>query len=109
MFKEKEMIHFYKSILTLLCKYYEFILFKWVSVVVFAVELQIKCSIQSKKRRNSNLTEEKRFTTLLTLYFLDFSLFSFFLMDSKNIYLLKLKHFQTPVTFGSMFCSPETT
>lgn len=63
MFKEKEMIHFYKSILTLLCKYYEFILFKWVSVVVFAVELQIKCSIQSKKeekRTNSNLTEEKR-------------------------------------------------
>lgn len=49
MFKEKEMIHFYKSILTLLCKYYGFILFKWVSVVVFAVELQIKCSIPSKK------------------------------------------------------------
>lgn len=58
MFKEKEMIHFYKSILTLLCKYYGFILFKWVSVVVFAVELQIKCSIQSKKEK-SNLTEEK--------------------------------------------------
>lgn len=115
MFKEKEMIHFYKSILTLLCKYYGFILFKWVSVVVFAVELQIKCSIQSrkkKKKKKSNLTEEKektQFTTLLTLYFLDFSLFSFFLMDSKSIYLLKLKHFQTPVTFGSMFCSPEMT
>jgi len=41
-----------------MCKYYGFILFKWVSVVVFAVELQIKCSIQSKKKK-SNLTEEK--------------------------------------------------
>lgn len=62
--------------------------------------------------KKSNLTEEKRktqFTALLTLYFLDFSLFSFFLMDSKSIYLLKLRHFQTPVTFGSTFCSPEMT
>lgn len=48
-FKEKQMIHFYKPVLTLLCKYYGFILFKWVFVVVFAVELQIKCSIQSRK------------------------------------------------------------
>lgn len=67
---------------------------------------------KKKKKKKSNLTEEKektQFTTLLTLYFLDFSLFSFFLMDSKSIYLLKLKHFQTPVTFGSMFCSPEMT
>lgn len=65
-----------------------------------------------KKVKKSNLTEEKRktqFTALLTLYFLDFSLFSFFLMDSKSIYLLKLRHFQTPVTFGSKFCSPEMT
>ena len=110
MFKEKEIIHFYKSILTLLCKYYGFILFKWVSVVVFAVELQIKCSIQSKKKKKSNLTEEKekhnsQLCWLCTFW--TFSLFSFFLMDSKSIYLLKLKHFQTTVTFGSMFCSPE--
>lgn len=113
MFKEKEMIHFYKPILSLLCKYYGFILFKWVSVV-FAVELQMKYSIQSKKMKKINLTEEKKkekktqFTALLTLYFWDFSLFSFFLTDSKSIYLLKLRHFQTPVTFGSSFCSPET-
>lgn len=59
MFKEKEMIHFYKPILSLLCKYYGFILFKWVSVV-FAVELQMKYSIQSKKMKKINLTEEKR-------------------------------------------------
>lgn len=113
MFKEKEMIHFYKSVLTLLCKYYEFILFKW-SLLLF-LQLNYRSNVpfsQKRKKEKSNLTEEKKktqFTTLLTLYFLDFSLFSFFLMDSKSIYLLKLKHFQTPVTFGSMFCSPETT
>lgn len=63
-----------------------------------------------KKKEKINLTERKtQFKTLLILYFLDFSLFTFFLMDSKSIYLLKLKHFQTPVTFGSFFCSPEMT
>lgn len=65
---------------------------------------------QKNEKEQFNWGKRKtQFTALLTLYFLDFSLFSFFLMDSKSIYLLKLKHFQTPVTFGSMFCSPEMT
>lgn len=99
-FKEKEMIHFYKPILSLLCKY-GVILFKWVSVVVFAVKLQIKCSIQSKKKKKkSNLTGEKKNTIHSFADSVLFGLFPFFLTDSKSIYLLKLKHFQT---FGSSF------
>lgn len=99
------MIHFYKSILSLLCKY-GFILFKWVSVVVFAVKLQIKCFIQSKKKKKkSNLTGEKKNTIHSFADSVLFGHFPFFLTDSKSIYLLKLKHFQT---FGS-FCSAEMT
>lgn len=68
---------------------------------------QMLHSVEKMKKKFKG--KKTQFTALLTLYFLDFSLFSFFLMDSKSISLLKLKHFQTPVTFGSMFCCPEMT
>lgn len=50
---------------------------------------------RKKKKEKSNLTEEKmktQFTTLLTLYFWDFSLsLFFFLMDSKKHLLAETK------------------
>lgn len=58
-----------------------------------------------KKKKKSNLTGEKINTIHSFADSVLFGLFPFFLTDSKSIYLLKLKHFQT---FGS-FCSAEMT
>lgn len=121
-FNEKEMIHFYKSILTLSCKYYEFILFKWVFVVFCSwITAQMFHLVKKKKKGKKNLSWRRKKTihifadyTFGTFLLFSLSLsvsfyFFFFLMDSVSIYLLKLKHFQTPLIFGSMSHSPETT